>query len=314
MRTRVLVFASVMSFGVAAPVRAQADPLAYCEGGGVKWGVGPTLLSAPGGDKVGFRATLNSCKTGHIAPTLRVPGAERSGFPRSYMLRFDVNLLVADAALRVPETSSLHVSHGWSWSLSKRPERAPRGMDPDSIPFFDGGGYNRGFLDLGLTGGYESSPEWDEQNLTVGGEARYATNAAGLPRLLPSIVARVDMVKPTTSDARAIESLSNDAHGRWSVRGYWNTSLDFLAAALEPVRLQADLAMYRTFGLEQALVNAGWNQGEYATVSLRYSKRQKLLGPIALTAIYAKYSVGEWPTVLGDRDAFAAGIAVDVGR
>ena len=80
------------------------------------------------------------------------------------------------------------------------------------------------------------------------------------------------------------------------------------------MRLQADLAMYRTFGLEQALVNAGWNQGEYATVSLRYSKRQKLLGPIALTAIYAKYSVVEWPTVLGERDAFAAGIAVDVGR
>jgi hypothetical protein len=38
------------------------------------------------------------------------------------------------------------------------------------------------------------------------------------------------------------------------------------------------------------------------------------LGPIALTAIYAKYSVGEWPTVLGERDAFAVGIAVDVGR
>ena len=49
-------------------------------------------------------------------------------------------------------------------------------------------------------------------------------------------------------------------------------------------------------------------------MSLRYSKRQKLLGPIALTAIYAKYSVGEWPMVLGERDAFAVGIAVDVGR
>ena len=139
MRTRVLVFASVISFGVAASVLAQADPLAYCEGDGVKWGVGLTLLSAPGGDKVGFRGTLNGCKTGYIAPTPRVPGAERSGFPCSYMLRFDVNLLVADAALRVPETSSLHVSHSESSVLETPKTVGTDRVDCDLREVFCGG-------------------------------------------------------------------------------------------------------------------------------------------------------------------------------
>lgn len=49
------------------------------------------------------------------------------------------------------------------------------------------------------------------------------------------------------------------------------------------------------------------------TVSLSYVNRHKLLGPIALSSIYARYSGGRWPTAPVGGNAFTAGIGIDIG-
>jgi len=310
---RAALLAAIFTLGMAGPLRAQSDPLPYCAEKGVSWGLGPTLVPASDGRKLGVRGSLSGCLTGHVQPRTLEDGETQRGFPRSYAVALDVDMLWAGSSIRLPDANSVRASAGWSVSLSKRPTRAPRTWPIDSLDAWPGGGYNRGFVDLGGSVGYESSPDWDEQNFTLGGQVRYAINAARWARLLPSFVGSVDLVKPGASKVRADLGLSKDVYGRWSVRGYWNTSLDFIAEGLSSVRVEADLALYRTFGLDQALVNEGWNQGEYARAGLRYAKRHKILGRINLNSMYARYSAGQWPTASDEEDALALGIVIGVG-
>lgn len=319
MKTRPMPFvvaAAVIALAGAAgprPMLAQ-EALPYCAEQGVRWGVGPTLASAPGGDKLALRGSVSGCRTGHVQLVPVDSAGLKDGWPASYMLRVESNVLVAESSLRVPDANTLRVSGGWSVSFSRPPLKAPLDWPIDSLESWDGGGYNRGFLDVGGAVGYETSADWDEHNLVAGLQLGYALNASTWGRLLPSVTAHVDVVKPTVSAARTGAGLPKDAYGRLGARAYWNTGLDFLARDLEYLRLQADLALYRTFGLDQALVDQGWNAGEYGTVSLRYVRSHTLVGPIGVESVYVRYAIGEWPTRPEEADAFTAGVLFRIGR
>lgn len=307
--------AAALALGFAAgPLHAQDDDaLPYCEEKGVGWGVAPTLIAAPGGEKLGVRGLLTGCLDGHVRHAALVPFGTGNAFPSSWALRLDVDVLAAASSLRMPEASSVTVAGGWSISLFDPEEEAPDSIPFAELPDWDGGGFDLGFLDLGASVGYESSVDWEEQYLAAGLQARYAINAAGWGRLLPSVVARFDLVEPARSEARDDRGLSGDAHRRWSLRGYWNTDLGFVAGALTHLRVGADLAMYRTDGLEEALVADGWNAGEWATFTLQLTRRLGLVGPISVKSVYARYSAGRWPTAGRENDALTGGVVLGVG-
>lgn len=321
MRIRVSVLVAALSMGIVGSAHAQ-DIMPYCVANDGALGFGPTLLPASGWSRIGFQVGATGCVTGHAQIATSSSESEgESGFPFSYGLHADASYLWANESVEIPDANAVRASGAFSLSISKPERRAPLDLHPDSLRTWDGGGFNLGFVDVGATVGYEASVDRSEQHLTAGLEGRYAINAAGWGRLLPSVVVRYEWVNPTTSEVRDAQGLPGDTHTRWSVRGYWNTALDFIADGLQNVRLQADASVFRARGLEQELVLAGWEDGEYAAVTLRYVTRQELVGLpglnsayLWLNSVYLRYSVGQLPTDSNGRDAFSLGVAIGVGR
>ncbi len=305
------VLASVVALAGPAAARAQTDAEALwvCDGGGFGWGAGPAFVATPEGRGLGVRATAGGCRTGHGR---RAEG----GYPRSWVLHLQADALVPlDRDHRVPDANTLRAGAGLSVSLSTPPPRAPRNLSPDELLAWSRAhpGTNRGFVEAMVVAGYESDSAWREHLGTVGLDLRWGINAGDWRRILPSVVARLDAVRPFASDARDALGVAARTHGRWSVQAYWNQRLDFLAPWLERVQLQADGALYRTFGLEQELVNRGWHAGEHGTVTLRWTPRSRA-GRVGVSSVYGRYSFGQWPTEEGERDGFTAGVTLRVGR
>lgn len=294
------------------PLHAQ-NGLPYCAEAGLDWGLGPTLLSAPGGRELGAKGSLEGCFTGHAQLVPVDSAGLKDGFPTSYSVLLETDFLVASRDLHVPAANSVRFSASWSVSLSRPELKAPRDWPIDRMDEWDGGGYNRGFLDIGAAAAYESSADWKEGSLLLDAQVRYANNDPVWGHLLPSVVAYVGAVKPVSSDARDTLNLPLAAYGRMGVRGYWNTQLSNTNPFFSHVRLQGDVGVYRTFGLEQALEDAGWKQGDYASVSLRYAKRIALVYGLGLRSLYVRYSVGKWPTASGSDNAFSSGMLFNVG-
>jgi hypothetical protein len=124
-------------------------------------------------------------------------------------------------------------------------------------------------------------------------------------------------VEPTASDAGEAAGVTeaDDAHSRWSARGYWNVRGRYLSTALEDWSLRIDASLFRANGLEQVLADAGWESGEYVAVTLRYAPgAPPRRGPIAITSVYAGYAGGQLPTDFEGRDALTGGISFTIVR
>lgn len=310
----VISVASMAVGGWLAPgLAAQDDPLPSCDERGLDWGLGPGFISGPGRRNIGIVADLSACFTGQtqLAPVDSL--GLQNGYPASYTLRLGVDAAWPFGSVDLPQTSTISVSAGLSVSLAKPDLIAPDTLDPDSLPDWDGGGFNRGWIEIGTAIEHEASADWGEQNLVGSTQLRYGLSHSGWLRLVPSILLHVDAVLPVTSDVRDAGDIELQGHVRWGARAYWNTGLDFVAARLAAFRLRADLALYRTSGLEEVLAEQGWNEGEYVTVTLSREKFVKLLGPIGIGSFYARYMNGRWPTIASDADAFTAGLTIRAG-
>ena len=311
-----LVLAAATLFcALPQAVRAQSDPIPSCEDRGVAWGIGPDLISAPDGRSVGLKGDLSACFTGHTQLAAADEEGLRDGFPASYALRLGIDAvwsLGSSATASLPRTSTIGATLGWSISLSK-PDAI---VDPDDIDAaFDvgEGGFNYGWLEVGVAADHEASADWAEQHVVGSAQLRYGLPREGWRRLAPTLLAHIDAVVPVASDIREAEDLDLDRHSRWGVRAYWDTGLDVVASALVDARLKADLALYRTSGLASELETLGWNEGEYVTITLSHERFVKLLGPVGIGSIYARYMDGRWPTIAQGARAFTAGATVRVG-
>lgn len=313
MRGRVwgVVVLLALAAGVwAAPAGAQlgTEYLPLCDEEGFDWGLGPTLVPADDfGDRFGARVGAVGCRSGHDMA---------GNFPASYALQLDAEYLWVQDGVQLPQATRIRGAAGLSLSFSRPPKRAPRDLHPDSLATWDGGGFNLGFFDLGVTAGYEASADGSEKHLAAGVEGRWAINTGGWARILPSLVARYEWVEPTASAVRDAAMIpdDDDAHARFSALAWWNTSLDFLADPLERLRLQAELALFRTEGLESVLETAGWDEGEYGKVSLQYDAEWRVGGPLSLDAVYLSWADGQLPTDGTDRDAWSGGLIFKLGN
>jgi len=307
------------------------DVIPYCEEA-FALDAGPTLVDASGWDKLAAKAALVVCGTGHggsgtvdsttLEPCVEPPPAgapadaaadDGSGFPFSWGAHVDASYLLASRDIGIPDASAIKAAGGLSVSLSKPERRAPCDLPPPQLLTWDGGGFNLGFVDLGVTVGYESSADRREQHVTAGVEARYALNAASpWGRLVPSIVARFELVDPVSSAERDGLGLPLDHHERWSVLAYWNTSLGFVAESLRPLRIRVDASQFWAQGLKQGLFDAGWEDGTFAGATLSWVPTGLRARWVRVSAVFVRYSLGQPPTNREDRDAFSAGVTVGV--
>ena len=69
-------------------------------------------------------------------------------------------------------------------------------------------------------------------------------------------------------------------------------------------------AEVRASGLEEVLEDEGWQSGEYVSCTLRYSRAIRIVGPVAVTSVFGRYSAGQLPTDSTGRDAFSAGLEI----
>ena len=281
---------------------------------------GPTLVPASGWKRVAGKATLDLCKSGHTsqkgskppsaeAAPSDVAGDGRAGFPSSYSLRFEGKYLLVHQTVRLPDATALKGSAAWSISLAKPPARAPADLAPEKLADWQGGGFDYGFIDLGMTAGYEASADRRQQNFALGGELRYGSIGMGPGRLVPSVVARYERIDPMTSSTVSLAPLDSDVHWRASVLAYWRAPL-----ALEGrLAIQAEVSVFRARGLEADLVAAGWRSGAQGAATLSLIPRPTSTRWIRVNSLYLRYSDGKQPTAAISRRALTAGLAVGLG-
>lgn len=284
----------------------QAEP--YCEDG-FDLSAGPTLVPANGWKRVAGKATLDLCKTGHVSAPSGAAGDDRKGFPSSYSLRFDGKYLLVHQAVRVPDATALKGSAAWSMSLSKPPIHAPVDLPADELADWQGDGFDYGFIDLGMTAGYEASADRLQQNFAFGGELRYGFIGIGVARLVPSVVARYERVDPMTSSTVPLAPLDSDVHWRASALAYWRTPI-----ALEGrLAIQAEVSAFRARGLEADLVAAGWRSGAQGAATLSFVPKTRSSRWVRVNSLSLRYSEGKQPTAATSRRALTVGLAVGIG-
>lgn len=288
-----LAAGAIAAFSLAAE---PAQPLEHCGTDGGSWSVGPKIVPAPSLKKrLAAQANVGFCSSDHD---------NSKAFPLSYAFHVDAQYQWVQDSVELPDATRVTVSGGGSLSLAKPPRRAPPDLPPDQLPTFKGGGWSLGFVDVGVRGEYLASADRSEHQVAAGIEGRYALNAAGYGRLAPSVVLSYDWVRPLSSEAREAQGLpEQDVHRRWNLRAYWNTNLSFLSCRLTPLRVQADVSVFRAKGLAQAAAKAGWESGEYAMASIHYHLRRTPIG------LYASYSTGKLPTSATSNDALSVGVA-----
>ena len=259
-RSRVhLAAAGLASTLVGLPLELNGqDSIPSCGDRGFTWGVGPALVSGPGEDRLGAVVDLTACiATGHMQLAQMDSLGLQDGYPASYIFRIDVDAAWTPTTVQVPQKSTFSLAAGWSVSLSMPHVRAPAEWPIDSLDAWEGGGFNRGWIEIGLAAEHEVSADWRERNVLGSAQLRYGLNRSGWWRLVPSVVAHLDAVVPVASEARDTLGLSDDGHLRWGVRGYLNTGLDFVDAALVYLRVGVDMALYRTAASTRCLKSGG---------------------------------------------------------
>lgn len=285
---------------LATPPLTAEDTVFRCEEG-FDLSFGPEVVSGDAwSDRFGFGVDLGACASDHDMTV---------GFPVSWIVHAEGRYLAARSSSDVPDGTRIQFGVGGSVSISEPEKKAPRDLPPHLLPTFKGGGFNVGFVDLLGTLAYEASADRAEQHVSAGGSVHYAVNASGVGRLMPSLVVAAEWVEPLKSDVRDARQIADasDAHGRLTMRAYWNTKLDFLSLA--NFRFRADLALFRTRGQEQVLMDEGWSEGESVSADLVYTIPKSVrLGLLSARSVHLSYRKGQLPTEAAGQSAVSGGI------
>jgi len=149
--------------------------------------------------------------------------------------------------------------------------------DADGVPLK--GSSPRG-MDIDRAG---VSADQDEQAVVGGVELRWMNPARWY---LPSTIATFDAVRPTTSQLRRELGIDGGSHRRLGLRAYWFIPLaSRLFGALE-------VGQFRSWGLEEALVTAGLDEGAdvAALLGVRFARA---LGPVSLKSFFIGHARGQ---------------------
>lgn len=303
--------------GVLASVLAthQADAQndsTYCRSA-FDYSIAPTRVPAAGWKQIAIVLSLDACWTRNISRD-REGSVDENGFPLSYTVYVNGRYVGVHSDVRLPEGSAGRGGAAISLSLSRPAQKAPPDLPPDKLTEWKGGGFDLGFLEAGLTSGYEASSDREQRNISLGAELRYGTVRKGWWRLAPSLVVRYERIDPVHSSRPLTDSVGTpvprNVHARLSGLAYWRIPV----ALNGQLQLQGDVKVFRATGLTADLEAAGWKSGVLGGATVDYAPPSVAFAHVKLKSAFVRYASGKEATVHTNREQVSVGLELGLIR